>query len=80
MPDMKSEPYPWTYHVLLTRAGTLPYSPNPLPMISKAISTHGSQTSSPVEVNVWPVLLSNMYVDVPNPEELELQLHMDKPG
>ena len=46
MPDMKSEPYPWTYHVLLTRSGTLPCSPNSLPMVSKAISTHGSETSS----------------------------------
>ena len=24
MPDMKSEPYPWTYRVLLTWSGTLP--------------------------------------------------------
>ena len=53
MPDMKSEPYPWTYHVLLTRSGTLPCSPNSLPMVSKAISTHGSQTSSPITANVW---------------------------
>ena len=28
MPDRKSEPYPWTYHVLLTQSGTLPCSPN----------------------------------------------------
>ena len=42
MPDMKSEPYPWTYHVLLTRSGTLPCSPNSLPMVSKAISIHHS--------------------------------------
>ena len=27
---------------------------NSLLMVSKAISTHGSQTSSPVAVNVWP--------------------------
>ena len=33
---------------------TLPCSPNSLPMVSKAISTHGSQTSSPVAVTVWP--------------------------
>ena len=54
MPDMKSEPYTWTYLMLLTWSGTLPCSPNSLPMVSKAISTHGSQTSSPVTVNVWP--------------------------
>ena len=54
MPDRKSEPYPWTYHVLLTQSVTLPCSPNSLPMVSKAISTHGLQTSSPVAVNVWP--------------------------
>ena len=52
MPDRKSEPYPWTYHVLLTQSGTLPCSPNSLPMVSKAISTHGSQTFSPVTANV----------------------------
>ena len=51
---MKTEPYPKTYHVLLRWSGTLPCSPNSLPMVSKAISTHGSQTSSPVVVNVWP--------------------------
>uniref|UniRef100_A0A8C4Q480 Gap junction protein n=1 Tax=Eptatretus burgeri TaxID=7764 RepID=A0A8C4Q480_EPTBU len=33
---------------------TLPRSPNSLPMVSKAISTHGSQTSSPVAANLWP--------------------------
>jgi len=54
MPDMKSEPYTETYRVLLTWSGTLPCSPNSLPMVSKTISTHGSQTSSPVAVNVWP--------------------------
>ena len=27
---------------------------NSLPMVSKAVSTHGSQTSSPVVANVWP--------------------------
>ena len=43
-----------TYHVLLTWSGTLPCSPNSLPMVSKAISTHGSQTSSPVAVNLLP--------------------------
>ena len=56
MPDMKSEPYPLTYRVLLTRSGTLPCSLNSLPMVSKAISTHGSQTSSPVAVNMWPLM------------------------
>ena len=54
IPDVKSEPYPWTYRVLLTRSGTLTCSPNSPPMVSKDISTHGSQTSSPVTVNVWP--------------------------
>ena len=39
--------------MLLTRSGTLPCSPNSLPMVSKDISTHGSKTSSPVAVNVW---------------------------
>ena len=54
MPDMKSEPYPSTYHMLLTWSGTLPCSPNTLPKVSKAIYTHGSQTCSPVAGNVWP--------------------------
>ena len=56
MPDIKSEPYPWTYHVLLTQSGTLPCSPNSLPMVSKNISTHGSQTSSPVAAKVEPLM------------------------
>ena len=56
MPDRKSEPYPWTYQVLLTRSGTLSCSPNSLPMVLKAISTHSSQTSSPVAVNAWFLL------------------------
>ena len=39
------------------QSDTLPYSPNSLPMVlSKEISTHGSQTSSPVAVNVWPFM------------------------
>ena len=54
MPDIKSEPYPQTDRVLLILSDTLPCSPNSLPMVFKAISTHGSQTSSPVAVNVWP--------------------------
>ena len=54
MPHMKSEAYPETYHMLSIRSGTLPCSPNSLPMVSKAISTHGSQTHSPVAANVWP--------------------------
>ena len=48
MPDMKSVPYPKTYRMLLTWSGTMPCSPNSLPMVSKAIAIHGSQTSSPV--------------------------------
>ena len=56
MPDRKSEPYPKTYHKLLTQFGTLPYSPNSLPMVSKAISTHGLQTSSPLTANVGPLM------------------------
>ena len=43
--------------VLLTRSGTLPCSPNSLPVVSKAISTHGSQTSSPVAANAWPLMV-----------------------
>ena len=42
--------------MLLTRSGTLPCSPNSLPMVFKAISTHGSQTSSPVAANLWPLM------------------------
>jgi len=53
MPDMRSEPSSQTYRVLSIRSGTLPCSPNSLPMVSKEFSTHGSQTSSPVTVNVW---------------------------
>jgi len=56
MRDIKSEPSPKTHRVLSIRSGTLPYSPNSLPMVSKAISTHGSQTSSPVAGNVWPLM------------------------
>ena len=56
MPDMRSQPSPETYHVPLIWSGTLPCSPNSLPMVSKAISTLGSQTSSPVAVNVWPLM------------------------
>ena len=55
MADMKSEPSPSTYRVLLTWSGTPPFSPNSFPMVSKVISTHGSQTS-PVIVNVWPLM------------------------
>uniref|UniRef100_A0A8C4Q2J0 G-protein coupled receptors family 1 profile domain-containing protein n=1 Tax=Eptatretus burgeri TaxID=7764 RepID=A0A8C4Q2J0_EPTBU len=47
-------PSPSTYCMLLTRSVTLPCSPNSLLMVSRSISTHGSQTSSPVAVNVWP--------------------------
>ena len=43
MPDMKSEPPPTTYHVLSMGSGTLPCSPISLPVVSTAISTHGSQ-------------------------------------
>ena len=46
MPDMKSEPSPETYHMPSIWSGTLPYSPNSLPMVYRDISTHGSQTSS----------------------------------
>ena len=56
MRDIKSEPSPKTHRVLSIRSGTLPYSRNSLPMVSKAISTHGSQTSSPVAGNVWPLM------------------------
>ena len=38
--------------MLLIRSGTLPCSPNSLPMVSKDISTHDSPTSSPVAANV----------------------------
>ena len=44
-----------TYRMLTIQSGTLPYSPNSLPMVSKAISTHGSQISSPVTA-VWPLM------------------------
>ena len=54
MPNMKSEPYPETYRVLLTQSGTLPCSPNSFPLVSKAISTHSSPTSFLVVANVWP--------------------------
>ena len=53
---IKSETSPSTYRVLSKRSGTLPCSPNSLPMVSKAISTHGWQTSSPVTANVWPLM------------------------
>ena len=56
MPDMKLEPYPETYHVLLIQSGILPCSPHSLRLVSKDISTHGSQTSSPVAANVWPLM------------------------
>ena len=54
MPDMKSEPYRSTYHELLTWSGTLTCSTNSLAMVSKAISTHGSQTSSPSQPTWGP--------------------------
>ena len=56
MLDMKSEPSPKTCRMLLTWSGTLPCSSNSLSMVSKAISTHGSQTSSPIAANVWPLM------------------------
>ena len=56
MPDMKSEPSPEIYHVLTIWSGTLPCSPNSLPMVSQAISTLGSHTSSLVAVNVWSLM------------------------
>ena len=37
-------------------SGTLSCSPNSLPVVSKDISTHGSQTSSPVAAKVWPLI------------------------
>ena len=55
MPIMRSEPYPETYRELSIWSGTLPSSPNSLPVQPKAIS-HDSQTSSPVAVNVWPLM------------------------
>jgi len=54
MPDMKSEAYPETCGMLSIRFGTLPCSPTSLPVVLKAISTHGSQTDSPVTANMWP--------------------------
>ena len=53
MPDMKSEPSPKTYRVPSMWSGTPPCSPNSLCMVSKAISTHASRTSSPVAVITW---------------------------
>ena len=53
MLDMKSDPSPETYHELSIRSGIPHCSPNYLPMVSKDISTHGSQTSSPVAVIAW---------------------------
>ena len=52
MPDMKSEPSHETYHLPSIQSGTLLCSPNSLPMVSKDISIHASQTSSPVATNV----------------------------
>jgi len=56
MPDMRSEPSPSIYRLLSIWSGTPPCSPNSLPTVSKGISTHGSQTSSPVAANVWPFM------------------------
>ena len=53
---MKSEPSLQTYCMASIRYSTLPCSPNSLPMVFKAISTHGSQTSSPVTANVWSLM------------------------
>ena len=44
------------YNVPSIWSGTLPCSPNSLPMVSKAISTNGSLTYSPVTANVWPFM------------------------
>ena len=52
-PDKRSEPFPSTYCELSIRSGTLSCSPNSLIMVSKAISTHGLRTCSPVAVNAW---------------------------
>ena len=56
MPNVRSEPSTETYHDLSTLSGTATCSQNSLRTVSKATSTHGSKTSSPVAVNVWPLM------------------------
>ena len=56
MPDMRSGPSPSTYRMPSLRSGTPPCSPNSLHLVSKAISTLGLQTCSPVTVNMWPFM------------------------
>ena len=53
MPNMRSEPSSWTHRELSIRSGIQHCSPNSLLMESKAISLHGSWTSSPITVNTW---------------------------
>ena len=69
MPDMKSEPYPWTYRVLLTQSGTLPYSPNSLPMVSKSHSWLADFLSCRIErVALNGVLSSSLPVQAGVPQ------------
>ena len=56
MPNMRSEPSPETYHMLLIWSGNLPRSSNSLPLVSKDIFTQSSQTSSPITANMWPLM------------------------
>ena len=53
MSDMRSGPSLWTYLDHLMQSDIPPYSPNSLPMVFKANSTHGLLTLSVLVANVW---------------------------
>ena len=60
---------PWTYLVLLIKSGILPYSPNSLPVASKANTTHGLLTSSNL---LWTCSISIQSFNKIQPLVLEL--------